>query len=358
MLTAGMVRICSKIILLYLCVGQALPAGIFQASTLTEAIKSKLKRSGIGDHDRTLDVGTRLSGLVAGGFDKLGYIPVATAVGQCEGQARFRVENAVNRLRKQAEQQLAVLSQDIEARCRSYVEYAAEDCTARVNGLAEELEVVGRDLLAQVQEDCTRETTELVERTTEGETRRLERLGEQEQDRLRGIYEAQGKVVEKEVLQEFEDRGKDIEKKIRGEYELRGKEEEERIRREFELRGEVERKTIELDLRKRGEVEAVTIREEFEERGRQLEGTIRKEFEDRGEEEMKKIERELRARGTKLRDRGEEQCTDMINMACQDVVEGSESEEFCEEFFFFTNDLSEDELRRRKRLGLYTRRRH
>ena len=86
-----------QIILLYLCVGQALPAGIFQASTLTEAIKSKLKRSGIGDHDRTLDVGTKLSGLVAGGFDKLGYIPVATAVGQCEGQARFRVENAVNR---------------------------------------------------------------------------------------------------------------------------------------------------------------------------------------------------------------------------------------------------------------------
>merc|ERR1711892_1248916 len=171
--------------------------------------------------------------------------------------------------------------------------------------------------------------TELVERTTEGETRRFERLGEQEQDRLRGIYEAQGKVVEKEVLQDFEDRGKDIEKKIR-----------------------------ELDLRKRGEVEAVTIREEFEERGRQLEGTIRKEFEDRGEEEMKKIEAELRARGTKLRDRGEDQCTDMINMACQDVVEDTESEEFCEEFFFFTNDLSEDELRRRKRLGLYTRRKH
>ena len=86
--------------------------------------------------------------------------------------------------------------------------------------------------------------------------------------------------------------------------------------------------------------------------------TIRKEFEERGEQEMKKIEAELRARGVKLRDSGEEQCTDMINMACQDVVEGTESEEFCEEFFFFTNDLSEDEIRRRKRLGLFSRRRH
>ena len=42
-------------------------------------------------------------------------------------------------------------------------------------------------------------------------------------------------------------------------------------------------------------------------------------------------------------------------MACADVVKGSESEEFCEEFFFFTTELSEEELKRRKRLGLYTR---
>ena len=40
--------------------------------------------------DRTLDVGSRISGLVSGGFDKLGYIPVTEAVGMCEGQARFR----------------------------------------------------------------------------------------------------------------------------------------------------------------------------------------------------------------------------------------------------------------------------
>ena len=326
----------------------------------------------LADTDRTLNVGS----LVTGGFDKLGYIPVSTAVQQCQGLARTRVENTINRkviktiiveimnhcflyrLRKQAESQVAGVSQDVEARCRSYVEYAAEDCNARVNGLAGELEKVGRELLAELGKECTKETTELAERTTEEETSRFEQLAEQEEDRLRRIYEGQGREVEKEVLEDFNDRGKEIEKKIRAEYELRGKEEEEKIRREFELRGEIEKKTIELELRKRGEVEAVAIREEFEERGRQLEVTIRKEFEKRGEEEMKKVEAELRARGVRLRDQGEEQCTEMINMACQDVVEGTESEEFCEEFFFFTSDLSEDEIRRRKRLGLYTRRRH
>ena len=42
------------------------------------------------DTDRTLDVGRGISGIVNGGFDKLGYIPIAEAVGMCEGQARRR----------------------------------------------------------------------------------------------------------------------------------------------------------------------------------------------------------------------------------------------------------------------------
>ena len=53
---------------------------------------------------------------------------------------------------------------------------------------------------------------------------------------------------------------------------------------------------------------------------------------------------------------GEEQCTDMINMACESVQPDTESEEFCDEFFFFTGDLDEEERKRRKRLGLYVRR--
>ena len=40
--------------------------------------------------DRTLDVGRGITGIVNGGFDRLGYIPIAEAVGMCEGQARRR----------------------------------------------------------------------------------------------------------------------------------------------------------------------------------------------------------------------------------------------------------------------------
>ena len=41
-------------------------------------------------NDRTLDVGRGITGLVSGGFDKIGYIPLTAAVAMCEGQARFR----------------------------------------------------------------------------------------------------------------------------------------------------------------------------------------------------------------------------------------------------------------------------
>ena len=99
---------------------------------------------------------------------------------------------------------------------------------------------------------------------------------------------------------------------------------------------------------------------------------LRAEFEARGEEERKKIEKEFTDRGDVARERGfsfqllskyisrtfsgEEQCTDMINMACESVQPDTESEEFCDEFFFFTGDLDDEERKRRKRLGLYVRR--
>ena len=262
------------------------------------------------------------------------------------------------RLREGGLTELEGVGADLESRCRSYVSYAAQHCVARVNSLAQELENQGRRLLGEVQEDCMRQTVELAETTTTREEERLRKLGDAEQNRLRSFYENEGKVEEKKVVAEFEERGKELEQKIRKEYELRGKEEEERARREFEIRGEVEKVSIELELRKRGEEEAVTIRKEFEARGAELGEEIRKEFEERGEVEMKRIESELRQRGRELQDRGEEQCTEMINMACGDVIEGTESEEFCEEFFFFTGDLEKRKKRKLLRLSDFEKKSH
>ena len=79
---------------------------------------------------------------------------------------------------------------------------------------------------------------------------------------------------------------------------------------------------------------------------------VRAGFEERGEEERKKIEQELIKRRSAARERGEAECPDMINMASTDVVEGTMSDEFCKEFFFFTANLENEERRKRKRIGL------
>ena len=42
---------------------------------------------------------------------------------------------------------------------------------------------------------------------------------------------------------------------------------------------------------------------------------------------------------------GEKMCTEMITVACQNVTVGSESDDFCEEFFFFTTALDDERLR-------------
>lgn len=305
--------------------------------------------------DRTLDVGRGLSGIVNGGFDKFGYIPIAEAVGMCEGQARRRVESALVQITDELTTRYSGVGEDLEARCRGYVEFAGNDCLKKVLSLAEQLQELGRRILGERTEECQSETTVFTTRVAEEEEERLTRQGRSEEDKLKRQYEDRGKELEKEVVKEFEDRGKEIEVRVRRDAEERGREEEEKIRREFELRGEVERKNIELELRKRGEVEGLAIREEFEERGRNLEAEIRAEYEARGEQIRKEVEEELRDRGLKLKDEGEEQCTEMIEMACEDVVPNSESGDFCEEFFFFTSDLSDEEKRRLRRRIEYRR---
>ena len=46
-------------------------------------------------------------------------------------------------------------------------------------------------------------------------------------------------------------------------------------------------------------------------------------------------------------------CIFMINVACQNATEGTDSFDFCEEFFFFTDDLGEDRRRKRQNDRLY-----
>ena len=262
-------------------------------------------------------LGESLTGLARQPLEGLGYVPVLEAARQCESQARWRLEVELARLEEEGVEAAVSVGSDLEARCLSYVEYTGQQCVARLNSLVAQLEREGRALLGREQEDCSQEVTSLSLGLATSEEARLGQLGRQEEQRLRQLYEEQGRRLEAEVVAQFEERGRQQEREVRQEFLDRGRQEEDRVRTELELRGRVMMASIELELRKRGEKEAASITKEFESRGAALEETIKAEFEERGAEIMKTVEAELRARGEALQDEGETQCALMIEMACE-----------------------------------------
>ena len=77
----------------FLFFGETLQSSFFSTSSIADTIRSTLRKSS----DRTGNIGRPLSSLVSGGFDKLGYVPITQAIGECEGIARRRVEKALQR---------------------------------------------------------------------------------------------------------------------------------------------------------------------------------------------------------------------------------------------------------------------
>ena len=71
-------------------------------------------------------------------------------------------------------------------------------------------------------------------------------------------------------------------------------------------------------------------------------------FNERLEEGRVEAEKQFQIERLKGQEEGEAMCTGMITTACQNVTLGSESDEFCEEFFFFTGELD-----RKKRDGTH-----
>ena len=149
-------------------------------------------------------IGDSLNGLVSQPLDSLGYIPVSEAVRECERRARWRVEEELVRLEREGMDVAGGLGEDLEARCVSYVEYAGLECVARVNSLVGELERSGRSLLSRETEQCSNEVSSLSISLAQSEEVRLGELGRQEEDRLRQVYQEQGRQIEREVVTDFE----------------------------------------------------------------------------------------------------------------------------------------------------------
>lgn len=290
---------------------------------------------GLGSTEKTGDIRGSISGLLGGGFAKLGYIPIGEALARCEGSARTKVEATIDRLRKDGERIFTEVGEDLEARCRSYVEYAGNQCQDRVEGIVEKLQEEGRAFLTREQKRCGDETNQLIEDTKKSEEERTRMEGEREMKRLEEFYERLGEQEMEKARAEFEARMDKLNVTITKEFKDRGKAMEERIRSEFEAKGELLAARTELEYKAIGERKKEEITAEFEERGEKEKKELMAMFEERGRIMEIEANQTFTERAAKVKKEMTEKCTEMLNMACEDVEIDTESDDLCLDVDFF-----------------------
>ena len=156
------------------------------------------------------DIGAGLNNLVSGPLDNIGYIPLAQAVTMCENIARWKVEQEIARIQNSGELDRAAveIGNDLEARCRGYVEYAGSECVDRLNVMVSQLEAQGRSLLSSETALCSQEVTRVSRLEAAREEQRLTALGQREEQSLRAAYEVHFKMFSIFHLYSFRNREK------------------------------------------------------------------------------------------------------------------------------------------------------
>ena len=164
-------------------------------------------------------------------------------------------------------------------------------------------------------------------RQVEVEKNRGERMFQEEVEKNRGLAEAE--------LRRRVQEGKELGEKEFLEQVRAGKEEGERRYQQTILDERAKAEKILKDTVEAGRAEAEVIFAQEVAKGR-------------AEAERLYAERALEGR-----EKGEKICSEMINVACQNATEGTDSFDFCEEFFFFTDDLGDERRRKRQNDRLY-----
>ena len=164
-------------------------------------------------------------------------------------------------------------------------------------------------------------------RQVEVEKNRGERMFQEEVEKNRGLAEAElrRRVEEGKQLGE-----KEFEEQVRA-----GKEEGERQYQQTIVEERAKAEKILQDTVEAGRAEAEVIFAQEVAKGRA------------------EAERLYSERADEGRVKGEKICSEMINVACQNATEGTDSFDFCEEFFFFTDDLGDERRRKRQNERLY-----
>jgi len=320
------VQICLLIMVVFFQLTHTIKLSHFSPEHISHKLVSGL---GIDKFQRRLLSVNSITDLVGSKFDSAGYVPFGQAASRCESSVRSKVERTLQKIQREAMYSFTKIGEDLQARCRSYVEYAGNDCRARLESVGETLLENGRELVNDENDRCRSEIEELTARVQKEEEERYRIIGDMETQNLTEIYQDLGKVEEQKIRSEIEERQLNVTEMLTEELTNRGLTERDRIVREFEALGEAARANITVNIQSRGFNQSIEIRQEFEERGEKLEAEIRAEYEEKGEQARKDIEDRFRAMGRDEEIRGENSCDCMLKNACENVKSGGDAEEIC-----------------------------
>lgn len=283
----------------------------------------------------------------------LGFVREDLVKELCGKATQQVVREGVRRIQSEAGTAIANLSSTVDARCKMLITEGEVACGQVMGMITQRFDTITQEVVREGEEQCQKSQKLVVEMIKKGAKSAFEsqlELGKQlAEAEFRKQVEQQKNRGERMFQEEIE------KNRVIGEKELRRRIEEGRGLAENNFTQEVklgkekaEEEYQQTIVDERARAEAIFQKRVAEERAQ-----AEKVFQDRVAKGREEAEKAFREEKSKAEIEGEKRCTEMINIACQNVTVGSESDDFCEEFFFFTGDLDDGKRIKRQNHHLY-----
>ena len=239
------------------------------------------------------------------------------------------------------------LTSMVDERCSDLVVEGGQACAQVLGQIQQRFDSVVAEALVQGEEQCTATKKLTVEMVRKGAEQAF--IGQRGLGEMLAMTEFRRAVEEQRVRgEQLFQKNLEVQREM-GEEEFKRQLEEGRKQGERNFTVLVEEGRVEAEKEYASVIgeekaKAEGIYNETVAKEREKADKLFNEMVEKGREEAEKQFNDAVAEG---REEGEKMCTDMISVACTNVTEGTDSDDFCLDFFFFTSDL--DGERRRKR---------
>lgn len=279
----------------------------------------------------------------------LGYVREDLVKQLCHTATQQLIREGVNRVRRESGSLVSNLTGLVDQRCSQLVNEGNRLCTDVMGQINSRFNLLTDEVTIEVKRQC--DSTKVAaadmvksaaKRTFDGQLELGRQLAEAEFMRQVAEQKVRGeRMFQEEVEKGRQEADQELRRRVR---EGRALAETNFTRLLAEGRDEAERQYQNRIQEERDKGEKIFQDTVAEERAK-----AEKVFQETVDSEKAKAEIEFKKRVTDGQIEGEKMCTEMITVACQNVTLGSASDEFCEEFFFFTAPLDDEDFRRLKR---------